>query len=267
MGSFLAKYDVQYAQDEGIASRVMRRLELYRRLGLAFAGRPPVRYSVADLEGMPGDTAKALVSFLDEIIEDHPLIHDLTPYAMGRLNNHLKHAPPARLLPVTNFISVAPPPSLHRADLRLRGGVNPFLRGLYATSHMETRLEANEFGPVLDGPSIGKCASFDGFSSTAQDGVVPAASQSFDGSVESYVYGDHLDVVGHYPSAKHGGETVFDSGADFDDSRLEELWGAVGAVIRRSSKATASVSGVASVGPAGPTGQPGARAKGGKGAS
>ena len=193
---------------------------------------------------MPGDTAKALISFLNEIIEDHPLIHDLTPYAMGRLNDHLAHATPARMLPVTNFISVAPPPALHRADIRLKGGVNPFLRGLYATSHMETRLEANEFGPVLPGPWIGKVANFDAFAPMAQDGVVPAASQSFDGTVESYVYGDHLDVVGHYPSAKHGGETVFDSGADFDDARLEQLWGAVGAVVRRSSRGAIAGTGI-----------------------
>ncbi|MGD0674059.1 MAG: hypothetical protein ABSC94_01490 [Polyangiaceae bacterium] len=63
----------------------------------------------------------------------------------------------------------------------------------------------------------------------------PAASQSFDGRAERFVFGDHLDVVGHYPTAKHGGETMSDSGAEFDDARLEELWNAVGAVIVRNA--------------------------------
>lgn len=234
LASFLAKYDVQHTQRRDAGSRARRRLELYWRLANVFAGRRAGRTTVDDLKGVPGDTARDLVRFLDEIVEDHPLIHELTPYAMDRLNDHLEHSPPARVLPVANFVSVAPPPALHRSDIRLKGGVNPLFRGLYAASFTETRFEPNGFGPVLEGRWIGKPANFDAFAETAQDAVVPAASQSFDGALESYVFGDHLDVVGHFPSAKHGGETLFDSGADFDDARLEQLWGAIGAVIRKS---------------------------------
>jgi triacylglycerol lipase len=234
LASFLAKYDVQHTQRKDAGTRARRRLELYWRLANAFMGRRPGRTSVDDLKGMPADTAKDLVRFLDEIVEDHPLIHELTPYAMNRLNEHLQRSLPARVLPVANFVSVAPPPALHRSDIRLKGGVNPLFRGLYSASFTETRFEPNAFGPVLQGPWIGKPANFDAFAKTAQDAVVPAASQSLDGTLESYVFGDHLDVVGHFPSAKHGGETLFDSGADFDDARLEELWGAIGAIIRQS---------------------------------
>lgn len=227
LASFLAKYDAQHEGAAQGALNVVRRVELYRRLAEALAQRPAAPYSPEDTVGLPDDTARGLAAFLNEIVEDHPLIHELTPYAMGHLNAHLARSK-GRALPVTSFVSVAPPPS---TDL-LAGLCDPLRRAIYATSYEETRLQPDEFGVLPDGAWIGRPRDFDAFAQTAQDGVVPAASQTHDGHVERYVCGDHLDVVGHYPSAKHGGESLFDSGARFDDARLEALWEAIGAVIR-----------------------------------
>jgi hypothetical protein len=69
------------------------------------------------------------------------------------------------------------------------------------------------------------------FAPTAQDGVVPAASQTLDGRARGLVFADHLDVVGSYRGARRDGQTVFDSGAKFDDARMEALWMSVADVI------------------------------------
>ena len=238
LASFLAKYDAQSANGDGSVRRAMHRMELYRRVAEALAERPARPYSAEDAAGTPGDTSRQLVRFLDEIVEDHPLIHELTPYAMNRLNRHLARTTAAsRVRAVSYFVSVAPPPSQHL----LEGIVDPLRHGIYVGSYEETRLKPDEFGPLPEARWIGDPPRFVEFAHTAQDGVVPAASQTIDqdhpddlegGRVESYVFGDHLDVVGHYPTKKHGGETVFDSGADFSDERLEALWQAIGAVIR-----------------------------------
>ena len=226
--SFLAKYDVKNP-DEPALSRGLHRAELYERTAQALATKSVTPFPTADVAGVNGATADELIKFLQEITEDHPLIHELTPYAMDHLNDHLADSPASRPpLAVKYFVTVAPPPAVHLNQIRLHGGVDPVKRALYAASYEETRLTENEFGALPAGPSIGAPTDFAKYATTAQDGVVPAASQSFDGKVESFVYGDHLDVVGHYPSAKHGGETVFDSGADFDDARLEELWNRIG---------------------------------------
>jgi hypothetical protein len=227
--SFWAKYDAQKPGEPAL-SRGLHRAELYERAAQALATKSAKPFSTADVAGLHGSTAEELIRFLQEITDDHPLIHELTPYAMDHLNDHLSRSKASRPpLPVKYFITVAPPPSVHLNEIRLHGGVDLVRRVLYTASYEETRLTENEFGALPAArPWIGAPTDFAKYAATAQDGVVPAASQSFDGKVESFVYGDHLDVVGHYPTAKHGGETVFDSGADFDDARLEELWTRIG---------------------------------------
>jgi hypothetical protein len=108
--------------------------------------------------------------------------------------------------------------------------LTPLERLIYAFSFESTLPDAAPLpkGPWLAGvepPRLSEIAA------CAQDGVVPSASQSLDENVAGLVYGDHLDVVGHY-RGMHGGETVFDSGARFDDERMTALWTAVGGLIR-----------------------------------
>jgi hypothetical protein len=167
--------------------------------------------------------------FVDQIIEDHPLIHELTPFAMQRLNEKLASTPGdgGREVPIVSFVTVAPPPAV------LPGRPTTAVwRALYAFSYRETRLKPGAFGPFPKGDWIGDApARLQAFEQVAQDGVVPAASQTLDGYAKGIVFADHLDVVGHYPGAEHGGETVFDSGAAFDDERMRRLWTSVGSVI------------------------------------
>jgi hypothetical protein len=238
--SFLAKQDAQHRTQGGPlerlradATRAARRVEVAKRLLEARFGRPMQRYSAEEPTGLPVNAPRELADFLNEIVDDHPLIHELTPFAMKRLNDHLQHAgaPDPLVQRVKYFVSVAPAPWNHIAS----GLADPILRGVYAASYEETRVAPGEFGPLPPGAWVDGAGDPNVLVDTAQDGVVPAASQAIDGAslgqgvVEKFVYGDHLDVVGHYPSAKHGGETVFDSGADFNDARLEALWTAIGA--------------------------------------
>jgi hypothetical protein len=189
--------------------------------------------------GMDATNAKAVIDYLEQIKKDHPLIHELTPHAMDLLNTHLQGAPSAgaRELPVASFVTVAPPPrfrfsDLGLTDLRWQARLEPAQRAFYAAAHRETRLASNQFGPLPRGPWIGGSPppGIEKYASTAQDGVVPAGSQTLTGTADALVYGDHLDVVGHFPGAQ-GGKTVFDSGANFDDARMEQLWQAVSAVV------------------------------------
>lgn len=206
-----------------------------RPLALAFAA---VRKGIAahshvesalQLSGLSPTTAKQASDFLTSIADDHPLIHELTPLAMSALNAQIANG---HQLPISSFVTVAPPPWPHVARLALGTPwvLTPLQRLIYAFSFESTLPDAAPLskGPWLAGvepPRLSEIAAY------AQDGVVPSASQSLDENVAGLVYGDHLDVVGHY-RGMHGGETVFDSGASFDDERMTALWTAVGDLIR-----------------------------------
>jgi hypothetical protein len=194
------------------------------------------------MPSMEATNAKAVIDYLDQIRHDHPLIHELTPLAMDLLNSHIQVAPGEgeRELPIASFVTVAPPPRLRLSDLgltdfRWQARLEPAQRWFYAASYRETRVQPGQFGPLPHGPWIGGSPppGIDEFAAVAQDAVVPAGSQTVTGTAEALVFGDHLDVVGHFPG-REGGKTVFDSGANFDDARMQLLWQAVGAVITRS---------------------------------
>ena len=230
--SFLAKYGSREGDRVEAAGE---RLELVLRAVVrALAQRSGDPTALDPIGGVGDGTAAALSAFLQEIVEDHPLIHELTPFAMNALNERIAPDVGTRVLKLSPFVTVAPPPTIHLADFRFHSGLSPIQRLFYAASYEETRLVAREFGPLPEGPWIGRPPDeVLAAAAVAQDGVVPAGSQTLDGRAEALVYADHLDVVGHYIGAE-GGATVFDSGADFDDERMKKLWGAVGDVIRRS---------------------------------
>jgi len=179
------------------------------------------------VSGIPDGTAREIERFMQSIVDDHELIHDLTPLAMDALNTRIRTG---RQLPVVNFVTCSPPPLRSWFHLRLGRPrlLTPLQRAIYAISYFETRPLESPFpqGPWVGGAKPPRLGSFE---SVARDGVVPCASQVM-GKVGGIVYADHLDVVGHY-RGQHGGETVFDSGASFDDARMEALWTAVGACI------------------------------------
>jgi hypothetical protein len=188
------------------------------------------------LSGVPADTAREVDEFMSTIIEDHSLIHDLTPSAMAALNAQIESG---RQLTVSNFVTCSPPPwpGVARLSFGNPWVLTPFQRAIYTLSYENARPTQAPFplGPWIDGISPPR---FERFRATAEDGVVPCASQAM-GAVAGIVYGDHLDVVGHY-RGEHGGETVFDSGAAFDDPRMRALWDAVATLIRTAAATSVS---------------------------
>jgi hypothetical protein len=234
---FLISVAAKYGpHDAGLLKTLIEmwgRTELHLRLAAATADDLLGQKVTKFVPALSDPTASKLHDFLAEIVNDHPLIHELTPHAMRRLNDEAAVSPGDPALRLANFVTVAPPPGIHRDDFRLIDGLDPIRRLVYSLSYAETSLTPEEFGALPRGPWIGtEPANVATFADTAQDGVVPAASQSLDGTATSLVFGDHLDVVGHYPGREHGGITVFDSGAAFDDARMKGLWTAIGALIR-----------------------------------
>lgn len=62
----------------------------------------------------------------------------------------------------------------------------------------------------------------------ANDGIVPASSQTLAGHAARIVLADHLDVVGHF---EWRWNTLFKSGAGFGRRQFEELWCCVAAAL------------------------------------
>ena len=222
--SILAKAD-----EKGVFKEALRPLtSAFASMKIDLLPRSRVETALR-ISGMGKETAKQADEFLSSIVEDHCLVHELTPRAMAAVNEQIRGG---RQLPVSNFVTVSPPP--WPSVVRLSPGspwfLTPFQRTMYTFSYENALPEpaAFPFGPFINGvepPSLSR------FEQIAEDGVVPCASQSMNDTAEAVVYGDHLDVVGHY-QGEHGGETVFDSGASFDDARMKGLWDAVGKLIR-----------------------------------
>jgi hypothetical protein len=86
------------------------------------------------LSGVPPDTARAVDEFLTAIIDDHALIHDLTPLAMKELNAQLVGG---RQLPVTCFVTCSPPPwpGVARLSLGSPWILTPLQRTIYTLSY------------------------------------------------------------------------------------------------------------------------------------
>lgn len=68
-------------------------------------------------------------------------------------------------------------------------------------------------------------------SSRANDGMVPARSQLW-GEVIDGCHGDHLDVVGHYPTAREGlSSDWLPSASGFTDEDFDRVWSSVATCI------------------------------------
>jgi triacylglycerol lipase len=230
---FFVSIAAKYAAHDAGMFKALRELwgqaELPFRLAAATVDDLFGRRLTKFVPGLSDRTAAELHHFLNEIVDDHSLIQELTPYAMTRLNRSAVPRSDDPALALKNFVTVAPPPGPHWDDFRLVNGLDPARRVIYSLSYAEASFAAGDFGSLPAAHWIGsEPEGLATHAETAQDGVVPAASQSLDGRAEGLVFGDHLDVVGHYPGPEHGGITVFDSGASFDDARMSALWSAIG---------------------------------------
>lgn len=190
------------------------------------------------LMGVDEATAEQVRKFLKTVVRDTGALDDLTPARMRASESNLAATDHPHL---ASFVSVAPR-SVHGLLRSFHPFDAPERRVLYALAHrMSTPEPADAIPPMASGPWIG------GHPSTtveegANDGVVPAGSQTVGSAAAGLVYGDHLDVVGHF-DAEGGGGTFFKSGAGFDRRRFTALWSAVADRIRQRTSGSPSLRG------------------------
>jgi triacylglycerol lipase len=206
------------------AGRVTHRLGL-PGIGLAYTllqavrPRPTVNGPIIDLlAGMDEDTARQIERFRGMVMSDNRILHDLAPERMATLNERLgDHG--ARLVEI---VTVAPRPSC------LLGGLHVLdRRAVYALCYASAA--RSDFRPQSfpKGTWIAACAPGTEREAVedaprANDGVVPASSQTLAGHAARIVLADHLDVVGHFEWRRN--TTLFKSGAGFGRREFEELW-------------------------------------------
>jgi triacylglycerol lipase len=188
----------------------------------------PTDHVIAQLADVDEETADQIRRFLGEVARDHRLVQDLTPETMGELNRPLSGTD--SVMPAS-FVSVAPPPGFS-----LWAFVSaPLQRLLYDVTYRLTASPPPQTARVPEGPWIDRRQT--ALTSTSNDGIVPAWSQTLDGRAAGIVLGDHLDVIGHYESA---GATFLRSGSSFDDAHFRALWEQIGRELRTRSPGVAT---------------------------
>jgi triacylglycerol lipase len=203
------------------AGRVTERLGL-PGIGLAYtlfeAVRPRRGPFIDFLTGMDEETSSQIERFRGMVLSDTRLLRDLAPERMAALNERLGHRG-ARMVEIA---TVAPRPSF------TRGGLQSLDRRLAYAVCYEGAADG-DFRPLRfpEGPWIAACPPGTereavGDAPRANDGVVPASSQTVAGRAARVVLADHLDVVGHFEW--RGNTTLFKSGAGFGRREFEELW-------------------------------------------
>jgi triacylglycerol lipase len=206
------------------AGRVTQRLGL-PGIGLAYTlfqavrPRPNVNGPAIDLfTGMDEETARQIERFRGMVMSDTRILHDLAPERMATLNERLgDHG--ARLVEI---VTVAPRPSLTGGGLRSLDR-----RMVYALCYAGAA--RGDFRPqgFPEGRWIAACAPGTERQTVedaprANDGIVPASSQTLAGRAARIVLADHLDVIGHFEWRWN--TTLFKSGAGFGRREFEELW-------------------------------------------
>lgn len=206
------------------AGRVTQRLGL-PGVGLAYTlfqavrPRPDVNGPIIDLlAGMDEETAREIQRFRGMVMSDTRILRDLAPERMAALNERLgDHG--ARLLEI---VTVSPRPSCMLGGFRHldRRAVYALCYGSAASSGF--RPQSFPRGPWIAARAAGTEREAVEDAPRANDGIVPASSQTLAGRAARIVLADHLDVVGHFESRSN--TTLFKSGADFGRREFEELW-------------------------------------------
>lgn len=175
------------------------------------------------LTGLDRPTVLEVQRFRGRIASDASLMEELQPMAMARLNEQIEGGDWAN---IRHFVSVSPAPDLGHLDgLARRLAYAVCYRGTF-----DAGFEPRDFpaGDWMDGADdLLKTAG-------ANDGVVPAASQTLDGAADGIVLGDHLDVIGH--AGTRGGTMVLKSGARFSRKRFVTLWSRIGDCLSPDAK-------------------------------
>ncbi len=206
------------------AGRVTQRLGL-PGIGLAYTlfqavrPRPDVNGPVVDLlTGMDEETARQIERFRGMVMSDTRILRDLAPERMAALNQRLGDHE-ARLVEI---VTVAPRPSWTRGGLRSLDR-----RAVYALCHAgaarsDFRPRTFPRGPWIAARAPGSERELVEDAPRANDGIVPASSQTLGGRAARIVLADHLDVIGHFEGRWN--TTLFKSGAGFGQREFAELW-------------------------------------------
>ncbi|MGZ3447386.1 MAG: esterase/lipase family protein, partial [Myxococcaceae bacterium] len=181
--------------------------------------------AIALLAGMDEETARQIARFRGMVMSDTRLLHDLAPERMAQLNARIGEGDPERLVQI---VTVAPRPTL-------RGGLHGLdRRAAYALCYGATASRVFRPDRFPDGPWIAarprgseRAAVED--APRANDGIVPASSQTLTGSAARLVLADHLDVIGHFEWRWN--TTIFKSGAGFGRREFMALWRFVAAAL------------------------------------
>jgi triacylglycerol lipase len=185
----------------------------------AVAPRPKVNApAIALLAGMDEETAHQIERFRGMVMSDGRLLHDLAPERMAELNERIGEGDAARLVEI---VTVAPKPTLS-------GGLHALdRRAVYALCYAGAASGAFRPDRFPGGPWIAarprgaeRAAVED--APRANDGIVPASSQTLDGRAARLVLADHLDVIGHFEWRWN--TTLFKSGAGFGRREFTALW-------------------------------------------
>jgi hypothetical protein len=207
------------------ARRVSRRFGLpgmsfLSALLLAVKPRLKVNDPVVEMiAGMDAETARQIGRFRAMVGSDTQLLHDLCPERMAQLNARVGQRDGARLVEI---VTVAPRPRLTGWGLR---GLDR--RAVYALCYAEAaredfRPERFPEGPwIAARPAGGEREAVED-APRANDGIVPASSQTLTGRAARIVLADHLDVIGHFEWRWN--TTLFKSGAGFGRREFADLW-------------------------------------------
>jgi len=159
--------------------------------------------------GLDEQSSREVQEFFGALVEDRQLMTGLETGSMGSRTLGLRATEHPNL---HCYVSVSPPP---------RGFPLGFERLVYRLAYEATsRGEVPGVlprGPVLGGRVFERLRD-----ARPNDGVVPVASQTLDGTAAGIVEADHLDVVGHFEGGP--GMTVLKSNASFDGGRLRAMW-------------------------------------------
>jgi len=185
----------------------------------AVAPRPKVNEpAIALLAGMDDETARQIERFRGMVMSDRRILRDLAPERMAELNARIGEADAARLVEI---VTVAPRPTLS-------GGLHALdRRAAYALCYAGAasgafRPERFPAGPWIAARPKGSERAAVEDAPRANDGIVPASSQTLDGRAARLVLADHLDVIGHFEWRWN--TTLFKSGAGFGRREFMALW-------------------------------------------
>jgi triacylglycerol lipase len=198
-----------------------------------FPGAPAVLIDTAQAGRAPSASqlvATEVSKFFRSVENDRALLPDLTERSMSRRNGPLPSTDygandAAGGGQICSYVTVAPPP--HRfplLDLEAIVELQVLQRYIYATLYRATA-DADLPQPVPAGPSVPPgVPDATGLlgDPAANDGVVPARSQTLEGKAKGIIVGDHLDVVGSYDGGS--GANIMRSGSNFTGDRFEALW-------------------------------------------